>query len=138
MEPTSPSSIGSPNRSSDLVEARSNVLDEIVTIQEHYRPRRDVAVLWERLLTSVLRSSGCEVGFIGELVWNDLGVPNLETRASTVRGSLPPDLGLVISEVIARSEDVLVAPKPVPDSWACRWWSPTGSSVSWVWQGPPI
>jgi PAS domain S-box-containing protein len=51
------------------------------------------------------------VGFIGELVWNDIGVPNLETRASTVPGSLPPDLGLIISEVIARSDDVMVAPE---------------------------
>jgi PAS domain S-box-containing protein len=95
----------------DLFEARSNVLAEIVTIQELYRQRRDVGELWEHLLTSVLRCSGCEVGFIGELVWNDIGVPNLETRASTVPGSLPPDLGLIISEVIARSDDVMVAPE---------------------------
>jgi signal transduction histidine kinase len=93
----------------DLVEARSNVLAEIVNIQELYRQRRDVGELWEHLLTSVLRCSGSEVGFIGELVWNDIGVPNLETRASTVPGSLPPDLGLIISEVIARSDDVMVA-----------------------------
>ncbi len=87
------------------------MLAEIVTIQELYRERRDVAELWQHLLTSVLRCSGCEVGFIGELVWNDIGVPNLETRASTVPGSLPPDLGLIISEVIARSDDVMVAPE---------------------------
>lgn len=87
------------------------MLAEIVTIQELYRQRRDVAELWTHLLTSVLRCSGCEVGFIGELVWNDIGVPNLETRASTVPGSLPPDLGLIISEVIARSDDVMVAPE---------------------------
>ncbi len=86
------------------------MLAEIVNIQERYRQSRDVAGLWEHLLTSVLRCSGCELGFIGELVWNDIGVPNLETRASTVHESLPPDLGLIISEVIARSDDVLVAP----------------------------
>jgi PAS domain S-box-containing protein len=94
-----------------VVEARSNILAEIVTIQELYRQHRDVGELWQHLLTSVLRCSGCEVGFIGELVWNDIGVPNLETRASTVPGSLPPDLGLIISEVIARSDDVMVAPE---------------------------
>ena len=87
------------------------MLAEIITIQELYRERRDVSELWQHLLTSVLRCSGCEVGFIGELVWNDIGVPNLETRASTVPGSLPPDLGLIISEVIARSDDVMVAPE---------------------------
>lgn len=86
------------------------MLAEIVNIQERYRQSRDVAGLWEHLLTSVLRCSGCELGFIGELVWNDIGVPNLETRASTVHESLPPDLGLIISEVIARSDDVLVTP----------------------------
>ena len=111
MEPTSASPGGSTSRPLNVVEARSNVLAEIVTIQELYRERRDVAELWQHLLTSVLRSSGCEVGFIGELVWNDIGVPNLETRASTVPGSLPPDLGLIISEVIARSDDVMVAPE---------------------------
>jgi PAS domain S-box-containing protein len=102
---------GSSSRPLHVVEARSNVLAEIVTIQELYRERRDVDELWQHLLTSVLRCSGCEVGFIGELVWNDIGVPNLETRASTVPGSLPPDLGLIISEVIARSDDVMVAPE---------------------------
>ncbi len=111
MEPTSASRGRSSSRPLDVVEARSNVLAEIVTIQDLYRQRRDVTELWEHLLTSVLRCSGCQVGFIGELVWNDIGVPNIETRASTVPGSLPPDLGLIISEVIARSDDVMVAPE---------------------------
>ncbi len=111
MEPTSALPGGSSSRPLHGVEARSNILAEIVTIQELYRQRRDVAEIWQHLLTSVLRCSGCEVGFIGELVWNDIGIPNLETRASTVPGSLPPDLGLIISEVIARSDDVMVAPE---------------------------
>jgi PAS domain S-box-containing protein len=111
VEPTSASPGGSSSRPLHGAEARSNILAEIVTIQELYRQRRDVDELWQHLLTSVLRCSGCEVGFIGELVWNDIGIPNLETRASTVPGSLPPDLGLIISEVIARSDDVMVAPE---------------------------
>lgn len=111
MEPTSASPTGPSSRPLHVAEARSNILAEIVTIQEQYRQHRDVGELWRHLLTSVLRCSGCEVGFIGELVWTDIGIPNLETRASTVPGSLPPDLGLIISEVIARSDDVMVAPE---------------------------
>lgn len=108
VEQTTDPAMEQPDESSELLRARSDILGEVAHLQQEYVRNRDVAAMWQLLLDSLLRSSGCDIGFIGELVWTDIGVPNLETRASTLTDVLPPTLGLVISEVIASADHVFV------------------------------
>ena len=98
-----------PGESSGLLRARSDILGEIALLQQGYLQNNDVDAMWQQLLESLLRSSGCDVGFIAEMIDSDRGIPKLETRASTSAAALPPALSLVISQVVAGRDDVFIA-----------------------------
>ncbi len=92
--------------------AAPDILAEIVHVQREYVRDGDPQRMWDLLLDAVLRTSFSEYGFIGEMVWSDRGIPNLETRAMVWTGegqrSVHPDIGLLVSQVIAGEEPVII------------------------------
>lgn len=92
--------------------AAPDILAEIVHVQREYVRHGDPQRMWDLLLDAVLHTSFSEYGFIGEVVWSDRGIPNLETRAMVWHGdgerSVHPDIGLLMSQVIAEEQPVII------------------------------
>jgi PAS domain S-box-containing protein len=90
------------------------ILGEIVHVQREYMREGDPQAMWDELLAALLRTTGSACGFIGEIEWNQRGIPNLNTRAMVWPGqdgrpvSPHPDIGLLVSRVIAEQAPVIV------------------------------
>jgi PAS domain S-box-containing protein len=108
-------------------EAAPDILAEIVHVQREYVRQGDPQRMWDLLLDAVIRTSFSQYGFIGEVEWSDSGIPNLVTR-SIVWGdpsarSLHPDVALLVSQVVATEQPVVLthtpdAPSPSRDRMA--------------------
>ncbi len=94
------------------------ILREIVAVQREYVSHGDPGTMWRLLLDAVLRTTESSYGFIGEVDLTESALPRFETRAMRWLGSdgepVPPhpDIGLLISQVIATGEP-LVLPSTV-------------------------
>ncbi len=97
-------------------EAAPDILAEIVHVQREYVRQGDPQRMWDLLLDAVIRTSFSQYGFIGEVEWSDSGIPNLVTR-SIVWGdpaarSLHPDVALLVSQVVATEQAVVLTHSP--------------------------
>ncbi len=90
------------------------ILREIVAVQREYVSHGDPATMWRLLLDAVLRTTESSYGFIGEVDLTDRGLPSFETRAMRWLGgngdpvAPHPDIGLLISQVIATGEPLVL------------------------------
>ncbi len=89
-----------------------DILAEIVNVQREYVRQGDPQRMWDLLLDAALRTSFSARGFICEIEWSDRGIPSLVTRSIAWGGdgSLHPDVGLLVSQVIATDEPVFINP----------------------------
>ncbi len=98
---------------------REEILDQIVRIQREYFRDGDPQRMWDLLIDSILDTSGSAYGFIAEVVWGRSAIPELETRAMrwTEAHHAPvtahPDVGLVVSQVIASEAPLIIPPRSV-------------------------
>jgi PAS domain S-box-containing protein len=75
--------------------------------------------MWDLLIDSILDTSGSAYGFIAEVIWGRSVIPELETRAmrwTDVRDApvtAHPDVGLVVSQVIATEAPLIIPPRSV-------------------------
>ncbi len=107
------------SRAGDVVDALppgfdAVILREIVAVQREYVSHGDPATMWRLLLDAVLRTTESSYGFIGEVDLTDRGLPSFETRAMRWLGGSGdpvaphPDIGLLISQVIATGEPLVL------------------------------
>ena len=98
------------------------VLGEIVHVQREYMREGDPQRMWDELLQSLLRTTSSAAGFIGEVEWDRRGIPSLTTRAMVRNGlwgsqATPhPDVGLLVSQVIAEQAPVVIDLVSGPDA----------------------
>lgn len=100
--------------SADPLSLDAIILREIVAVQREYVSHGDPATMWRLLLDAVLRTTESSYGFIGEVDLTESAFPSFETRAMRWLGAgdetvAPhPDVGLLISQVIATGEPLVL------------------------------
>jgi PAS domain S-box-containing protein len=96
------------------------ILNEIVHVQREYMREGDPQRMWDELLAALMRTTSSRGGFIGEVEWGPRGIPKLNTRAmvwggvSGVNVTPHPDIGLLVSQIIAEQAPVIVNTSPSP------------------------
>lgn len=102
------------------------ILGEIVHVQREYMREGDPQRMWDELLSALMRTTSSHGGFIGEVEWSPRGIPSLNTRAMVWDGengsevALHPDIGLLVSRIIAEQAPVLIDLSRVPGAAAKR------------------
>ena len=92
----------------DLIEHARAVESEITALADLGPSSRADAPSWDALLESVIRVSGCDGGFIGEIAMSEIGIESMHPRAHSLSSPLPDDSSLAVAQVIAGADFSIV------------------------------